>query len=162
MSTQKPIKKPNRKSDKKTQTKSNARTGRSPRPGTAGTGDATLGGRILEAREARGLSLAQVSRLLGVLPKTVSNWETDSSEPRFNQLHRLAAVLHAPPMWLIGGTEIATDNDPSATTAETAGLASQLDQLTDMHAKMAAMLFEAQAERRRLQNRFDELRQEDD
>lgn len=116
--------------------------------------DSTLGGRIIEAREARGFTITQLSRLIGVLPKTVSNWETDSSEPRFNQLHSLAGVLHVPPMWLIGGG-ISSADDDAVTSSETAGLARQLDQLTDLHARMATMLFDAQAELRRLQQQID-------
>lgn len=125
------------------------------------TVEATLGGRIQMARDARGLTVSQVSRLMGVLPKTFSNWETDSSEPRFNQLHRLAAVLHVPPMWLIGGTgdnNIIDDDDVTQQPVdETAGLSRKLDRLTDMHAKMASLIFETQTELRRLQNRFEDL-----
>ncbi|MEQ8665135.1 MAG: helix-turn-helix domain-containing protein [Rhodospirillales bacterium] len=123
------------------------------------TVEATLGGRILMARDARGLTVSQVSRLMGVLPKTFSNWETDSSEPRFNQLHRLAAVLHVPPMWLIGGSgdnNVIDDDEATQPIDETAGLSRKLDRLTDMHAKMATLIFETQSELRRLQNRFED------
>jgi len=125
---------------------------------TNNSADTTLGGRITHAREARGLTISQLSRLLGVLPKTVSNWETDRSEPRFNLLHRLAGVLHVPPMWLIGGGEGIDFEEEQTNTVETAGLARQLDQLTDRHARMATMLFEAQAELRRLQSQIETLR----
>ena len=128
------------------------------------TAEATLGGRIQMARDARGLTVTQVSRLMGVLPKTFSNWETDSSEPRFNQLHRLAAVLHVPPMWLIGGSgegNVVEDEEVAQPIDETAGLSRKLDRLTDMHAKMAALIFETQTELRRLQNRFEDLQPHD-
>lgn len=123
--------------------------------------DSTLGGRIIDARETRGLSIAQLSKLMGVLPKTISNWETDRSEPRFNQLHRLAGVLHVSPMWLMGGGDAAEADSAAPTTRETTGLAQQLDQLTEMQAKMTSMLFEAQAELRRLQAKIDAGRADD-
>ncbi|WP_306127186.1 helix-turn-helix transcriptional regulator [Roseitalea sp. MMSF_3516] len=65
--------------------------------------DDTLGGRIVAAREARGLSTAQLARRLGVKSATLQNWESDRSEPRSNKLSMLAGLLNVSPTWLING-----------------------------------------------------------
>ena len=65
--------------------------------------DTTLGGRISNAREASGLSVAQVVKRLGVRKKTFEAWETDRSEPRANKLVALAGILNVSPPYLIGG-----------------------------------------------------------
>jgi len=64
---------------------------------------ATFGDRITAAREALGLSVAQLSRQLGVKPETINNWESDRSEPRANKLQMLAGVLNVSMAWLMTG-----------------------------------------------------------
>ena len=63
----------------------------------------TIGGRISRAREASGLSMAQLARRLGVKTTTLKMWETDRSEPRSNRLTMLAAFLNVSPTWLLVG-----------------------------------------------------------
>ena len=63
----------------------------------------TLGGRIWRARDALGLSLADLAAHLGLPEETVSDWERDHAEPRTNALFRLAGVLSVAPSWLIAG-----------------------------------------------------------
>ena len=65
--------------------------------------DATLGGRISLAREASGLTVAQVVKRLGVRVATYSAWETDRSEPRANKLVALAGILNVSPTYLLSG-----------------------------------------------------------
>ena len=65
--------------------------------------DATLGGRISLAREASGLTVAQVLKRLGVRVATYSAWETDRSEPRANKLVALAGILNVSPTYLLSG-----------------------------------------------------------
>lgn len=64
---------------------------------------ATFGDRVTAAREALGLSLAQLARQMGVKAETVQNWEADRSEPRANKLQMLAGVLNVPLVWLMTG-----------------------------------------------------------
>jgi transcriptional regulator with XRE-family HTH domain len=64
---------------------------------------ATLGGRIVTAREAQNLSTAQLARRLGVTTVTLQDWETDRAEPRSNRLITLAGVLNVSPSWLLTG-----------------------------------------------------------
>lgn len=61
----------------------------------------TVGGRIVRAREAAGLSTAQLARRAGVLTDTLQSWETDRLMPRTNQLVTLAGILNVSPTWLL-------------------------------------------------------------
>jgi len=65
--------------------------------------DDTLGGRIVQAREAAGLTSNEVAAQLGVAAKTMANWENDRAEPRSNKLSTLAGVLGVSPTWLLAG-----------------------------------------------------------
>lgn len=87
--------------------------------------DDTLGGRIVSAREAAGLTTAQLARRLGVKSATLQNWETDRSEPRSNKLFMLAGLLNVSPTWLINGLGAAPSND-TAVQAEQIALREQL------------------------------------
>ncbi|CTQ53984.1 transcriptional repressor DicA [Roseibium album] len=65
--------------------------------------DYTLGERICKARDASGLSTAQLARRLGIKTATLHSWEADRSEPRSNKLVLLAGVLNVSPTWLLVG-----------------------------------------------------------
>ena len=65
--------------------------------------DTTLGGRISVAREATGLSVADVVKRLGVRANTYEAWEADRSEPRANKLVALAGILNVSPPYLLRG-----------------------------------------------------------
>lgn len=65
--------------------------------------ESTVAERLVSAREALGLSTAQLARRLGVQTRTLSAWETGASEPRSNRLVNLAGVLDVSPAWLLGG-----------------------------------------------------------
>ena len=64
---------------------------------------ATFGDRIVNARDALGLSQLQLSRRIGVQEETLAAWETDRSEPRANKLQMLAGVLNVSLVWLMSG-----------------------------------------------------------
>ena len=64
---------------------------------------ATLGDRLARARDATGMSQAQLARRLGVKLATVRNWETDRSEPRANRLQMLSGLLGVSFVWLMTG-----------------------------------------------------------
>jgi transcriptional regulator with XRE-family HTH domain len=63
----------------------------------------TLGARIIEAREAMGLTTAQLARRLGVRTSTIAGWESNRTEPRSNRLQMLAGLLGVSPTWLLVG-----------------------------------------------------------
>lgn len=64
---------------------------------------ATLGDRLTAAREAQGLSAAELARRLGVKLRTVEAWENDTSEPRANKLQMVAGLLSVSIRWLLTG-----------------------------------------------------------
>lgn len=62
---------------------------------------ATFGDRLAGAREAAGMTQADLARRLGVKIKTLRAWEDDLSEPRANRLSMLAGLLNVSIMWLL-------------------------------------------------------------
>ena len=118
--------------------------------------ETTLGGRIQQARAARSLSVSQLAQRAGVTPETVRNWESDRSEPRINKLQMLAGMLGVPPLWLLGGETVADEADYSVNLDDTAGLARKVERLMTMQQSMATLLFEVDAEVRRLQSDIDD------
>ena len=69
----------------------------------SGNTDDTIGGRISLARDAIGLSVNEISSVVGVTADTWSNWENDRSEPRANRLDMLARILQINITWLLSG-----------------------------------------------------------
>lgn len=63
----------------------------------------TIGGRITRARNAIDLSTAQLARRLGIRTGTLTQWESDRSEPRANRLMMMAGLLNVSPTWLLTG-----------------------------------------------------------
>jgi len=64
---------------------------------------ATFGDRIVAARQAMGLSEAQLARRMGIKAQTLRNWEDDRAEPRANKLQMLAGMLNVSIIWLMSG-----------------------------------------------------------
>ncbi|EKF17877.1 helix-turn-helix domain-containing protein [Nitratireductor pacificus] len=63
----------------------------------------TMGGRLSRARDAIGLSVAELARRLGVKAATIQAWESDRAQPRANRLAMLAGVLNVSLSWLLHG-----------------------------------------------------------
>jgi transcriptional regulator with XRE-family HTH domain len=63
----------------------------------------TFGDRLAGAREAAGLTQAELARRLGVKTKTMRAWEEDLAEPRANRLQMLAGLLNVSLGWLLSG-----------------------------------------------------------
>jgi HTH-type transcriptional regulator, cell division transcriptional repressor len=68
-----------------------------------GNSTQTLAQRIVEAREAIGLTTAQLAHRLGVRTATLASWEQGRGEPRTNRLMMLAGLLSVSPTWLLCG-----------------------------------------------------------
>ena len=64
---------------------------------------ATFGDRLAGAREAAGMTQAELARRLGVKKSTIGDWENDLSEPRANRLQMLAGILNVSISWLLTG-----------------------------------------------------------
>ena len=95
----------------------------------------SVGQRIGQARQSAGLSVAQLARRLGVRNATLSNWESDKSQPRANRMTTLAGVLNVSPTWLLTGF----GEEPSGTQgdAELAAIRTNLLELKEQLATMA-------------------------
>ncbi len=63
----------------------------------------TFGDRVTGAREAAGLSQADLAKRLGVKLKTIAAWENDQAEPRANRLGMMAGILGVSMRWLLAG-----------------------------------------------------------
>lgn len=116
--------------------------------------DPTMGGRIAMARAARGYSQTQLATRLGVMAKTLKNWETDRSEPRGNKFVILAGLLGVPVMWLMTGEDSAQENG-AETCAETLTLATKMERLLALHQQSTSLILELQEEVSRLQKDID-------
>lgn len=98
----------------------------------------TLGGRISRAREALGLSTAQLARRLGVKTNTVHAWETDRTEPRANRITMLAGMIGVSPAWLLTG--IGEAPDAHQLHSELRVALAQIARLRDSHEEMGKMI----------------------
>lgn len=92
---------------------------------------ATFGDRLVAAREAAGLSTAQLASHVGVRAKTLENWESDRSEPRANRAQMLAGVLNVSIVWMLTG-EGEGGVDPAAAAAPSAETGDLLRELRDI------------------------------
>lgn len=64
---------------------------------------ATFGDRVAAAREAAGMTQAQLAKRLGVKTNTVAMWEDDRNEPRANRLQMMAGLMNVSMGWLLSG-----------------------------------------------------------
>lgn len=99
----------------------------------------TFGDRMTGAREACGLSQAELARRLGVKVKTVRAWENDQSEPRANKLQMLAGLLGVSIMWLLSGAGDGLDGpeDRAELPDDLAELLTELRRIKVDQARMA-------------------------
>ncbi len=61
--------------------------------------------RLTKARKNSEFSISDLSRHLGVNPKTIREWEAGRAEPRSNKLNTLAGLLGVSVGWLLAGGE---------------------------------------------------------
>lgn len=109
---------------------------------------ATFGDRLAGAREAAGLTPAELAARIGVTEKTIRAWEDDFAEPRANRLGMLAGLLNVSLAWLLTGEGegIAT---PEAAPAP-AEVAAVLTDLRRMRAELGRMADRVQLLEKRL------------
>ncbi|MGR3758933.1 helix-turn-helix domain-containing protein [Roseobacteraceae bacterium NS-SX3] len=98
---------------------------------------ATFGDRVAAAREAAGMTQAQLARRLGVKKSTLSGWEQDLSEPRANKLSMMAGLLNVSIMWLMTG-EGEGMSQPSEVELEAGDFTAVLSELRDLRSEMRA------------------------
>lgn len=99
---------------------------------------ATFGDRLTAAREAQGLSAAELARRLGVKLKTIQAWENDTSEPRANKLQMVAGLLNVSIRWLLTG-EGEGVSEPATPEEMEAGAKALLREIQQMRQQMTAL-----------------------
>lgn len=72
----------------------------------------TLGQRIKQRRREVGLSQSKLSKASGVSGSSISLWESDTTAPRGENLHKLAAALQCSPTWILFGDEDKAPQEP--------------------------------------------------
>ena len=61
--------------------------------------------RIRECRKAAGLSLKELSKLVGTSFVTISRYERGDNEPSIGMWEQLASALHVSPAYLVGWSD---------------------------------------------------------
>ncbi|MBC2773352.1 helix-turn-helix transcriptional regulator [Rhizobium sp. AQ_MP] len=109
-----------------------------PIPRMTDSSDDTLGGRLSAARDASGLSLADVANRIGVKRENLLAWEADRSEPRPSNLIDLAGILGVSPMWLMTGVGSGPVQEAGDLPLEALKL--ELQRLTDAHRECGRLI----------------------
>lgn len=65
------------------------------------------------ARKNKGLSQKELASLLGLQMSTVSLYELNKREPKFDTIEQIAQILDVPTSWLFGQTDNKTKNELS-------------------------------------------------
>lgn len=112
--------------------------GRAPLPRMTDSSDDTLGGRLSAARDASGLSLADVANRIGVKRDSLLAWEADRSEPGPSSLIDLAGILGVSPMWLMTGVGSGPVQESGDLPLEALKL--DLLRLTEMHLESGRLI----------------------
>jgi len=63
--------------------------------------NSTLGDRLAGARDAAGMTRAELARRMGLKLSTIEKWEDDMAEPRANRLQMLSGLLGVSLTWLL-------------------------------------------------------------
>ncbi len=111
----------------------------------------TLGGRLSRARDAAGLTAAQLARRLGVKSSTIQAWESDRSQPRANRLPTLAGMLGVSLSWLLHGIGAAPRDEGGSELAQSLTL--QLGRLKRLQQETTDILGQLQSDLDRLNER---------
>jgi len=112
---------------------------------------ATFGDRVAAAREAAGMSQAQLARRLGIKKATLTAWEQDLSEPRANKLTMLAGVVNVSMSWLLTG-EGEGMSEPASGDVDLGDFAGVLKELRELRGEMRTSTERAARLEKKLRN----------
>lgn len=98
---------------------------------TQKTDNDTLGGRLLRARLASGMSALELAKGTAVKKATIEAWEADRSEPRSNKIPTLAGLLGVSATWLLYG--VGASPHTETISDEVQVLKGQLQRLEELH-----------------------------
>lgn len=93
---------------------------------------ATFGDRLAAAREAHGMTQADLARRMGVNLASLEGWENDIREPRANRLQMISGLLDVSMSWLLTGEGPGIDPDP----VEMPEIAELLGEMRQLRAEM--------------------------
>lgn len=99
--------------------------------------NATLGDRLSVAREAAGLSQADLAKRIGIKTSVLEAWENDRKEPRANRLQMLTGLLGVSLRWLLTGEGDGPDTEGTDTVIS-ADLEGLLTEIRSVRATMTA------------------------
>ena len=112
-----------------------------------------LGERIQYARFEKGLSIAELARLIGVAEATMKTWEGGKARPRSNRIPVIAGALSVSMRWLMSGDGLPWEckTEAKGSDIEDAGLLRELrdvragmeksiDRMTQLEEHLAEML----------------------
>ena len=114
-----------------------------------------IGERIAEAREAKGLTVSQMARRLGVKTATLRNWESGHSVPRSNRLLMLSGVLDVTVLWLLEGDARFEPRHLKATKIDL--ISQKLERAAALQSELAELLAEIADEVGEIQSMEAEL-----
>lgn len=78
----------------------------------------TLGSRIREKRKELAITQLQLSKLVGVSHVTVSQWESDTTSPKGQNLYKLTQILKTQANWLISGANSSAEETAVSPTTQ--------------------------------------------
>jgi transcriptional regulator with XRE-family HTH domain len=78
----------------------------------------TTGRRIREAYESLGWNRSEFGRAIGTDLATIALWEKDEKEPQIGSLKKVAAATGRTVSWLLGETEVVSDDAAPPLVAE--------------------------------------------
>lgn len=107
----------------------------------------TMGGRLLRARDATGLTIQELATRIGVKPSTVQAWENDRSQPRANRLQMIAGMLNVSLSWLLHGVGTGPSEDERNQLLESMSL--QLERLKRLQNESQQLAVRLEADMRR-------------
>ena len=110
---------------------------------------ATFGDRLAGAREAAGMTQADLARTLGVRLATLAAGEDDAAEPRANRLQMLAGMLNVSIRWLLTGEGEGLEG-PAAPQTLRPGARETLNELAGLRARALALAEELGGVEKRL------------
>ena len=92
------------------------------------------------ARDATGLTVAQLARRVGVKTATIQAWESDRSQPRANRLATLAGVLNVSLSWVLHGIGTAPAEQSVGTGQDDLGQLERLKRLQEESEQLVAQI----------------------
>ena len=109
-----------------------------------GDGAATLGDRLVAARQFAGLSQEELATQIGVKIVTLDAWENDWKEPRANRLQMLTGLLGVSLRWLLTGVGEGPENpeDMNELPSDISGMLAEMRKLRAQIARSSVKLGE--------------------